>query len=104
MFYQVSLGPLWPLVKLPGLWALVWSPREGVQDGRILSILIRLCKVPYLGLLDPTWPLVKLEISSKIVVLDMESRAGGAVWGCWVGLKDFSVPWIVSYLGSLGPA
>lgn len=23
-----TLGPLWPLGKLPELWALVWSPRD----------------------------------------------------------------------------
>ena len=27
--YLDFVGPVWPLIRLPGLWALVWSPGEG---------------------------------------------------------------------------
>lgn len=41
----------------------------------------------YFGLLDSAWALV-MQKSSKVVVQNMESRGGDAVWGCWMGFSD----------------
>lgn len=60
------LGPLWYLVQLPGLWALLWSPEEGVESeiwGRVLRSVGFWWAMSYLGFLDPAWPLVESKTS-----------------------------------------
>lgn len=40
---------------------------------------------------------------SEIVGQYMEPRAGGTPWNHWVGLREFSGQWVVSYQESVGP-
>ena len=50
------------------------------------------------------WPLVQQKLSAEVVGQNMESREGGTVWGCGPALGSMSWLYIVSCLGSLGPA
>lgn len=42
MSSQGSLGPLWPAVKLLGLWALLWGPGKKCSLGSVNLLMMML--------------------------------------------------------------